>query len=85
MAGPEEVKDGGALLWGRVSDTAGRRQEATMSTPEAYHLTVLSALAAVDKVLTAPPSGGFFSPSKAFGAEFAMQLPGVALRESAGG
>jgi short subunit dehydrogenase-like uncharacterized protein len=82
MAGPEEAKAGGALLWGRVSDDEGRRQEAIMTTPEAYRLTVLSALAAVEKISAGLPSGGFLTPSKAFGAEFALELPGVAMRES---
>lgn len=75
MAGPETTAE--ALLWGRVSDAEGRHMEATLVTPEAYRLTVLSALAAVERVLAAPPSPGFLTPSKAFGADFVLSLSEV--------
>jgi short subunit dehydrogenase-like uncharacterized protein len=77
MAGPEEGKESGALLWGRVSDATGQQAEATLSTPEGYRFTVLSTLAAVERVLAGLPGGGFFTPSQAFGAEFVLSLPGV--------
>jgi len=78
LSGPPAPPDSGALLWGRVSDAAGRQVTATLTTPEAYRLTVLAALAAVERVLAGLPQGGFFTPAQAFGAEFVLGLPGVA-------
>lgn len=77
MAGPEAP---GARLWARVCDPHGRHAEALMATPEAYRLTVLSALAAVDRVLAGLAKPGFFTPSQAFGPQFALSLPGVSTQ-----
>jgi short subunit dehydrogenase-like uncharacterized protein len=79
MAGPEADQAGGTLLWGRVSNAEGRQAEATLTTPEAYRLTVLSALAAVERVLAGGVGRGFLTPAKAFGVEFVLSLPEVRL------
>jgi len=74
--GPEQRAKGRTYLWGR----AARGQDEvtmTMTTPEGYAFTVLSALAAVDRLLSSPRRPGSFTPAKYFGAEFVTTIPGV--------
>ncbi|MEA2342746.1 MAG: hypothetical protein QOF63_915 [Thermoanaerobaculia bacterium] len=78
--GPDEARraSGRTYLWGRVSD--GKREVTmTMTTPEGYAFTVISALTAVEQLLASPKRPGAFTPAKFFGAEFVTTLPGVEL------
>jgi len=76
--GPEQRASGRTYLWGRVSD--GKREVTmTMTTPEGYAFTVLSALAAIEKLLASPKRPGSFTPAKFFGAEFVTTLTSVEL------
>jgi short subunit dehydrogenase-like uncharacterized protein len=78
--GPDEERRtrGRTYLWGRVSD--GKREATmTMTTPEGYAFTVISALAAVERLLASPKRPGSFTPAKFFGPEFVTALPGVEL------
>jgi short subunit dehydrogenase-like uncharacterized protein len=65
-------------LWGRVSNAKGEEVTMTMSVPEGYTFTVLSAIAAVDRLLAGPARAGAFTPAKYFGPEFVKTIPGVA-------
>jgi short subunit dehydrogenase-like uncharacterized protein len=67
-------------LWGRAFN-ANAEATMTMETPEGYHLTVLSALAAVDHILGEPVRAGAFTPAKRFGADFVRGLEGVTITE----
>jgi short subunit dehydrogenase-like uncharacterized protein len=79
--GEEARQQGRTYLWGRVSDNS-RQVTMTMNTPESYQFTVLSALAAVERVLAAPQSGAF-TPARLLGADFVKTIPGVVVdRES---
>ncbi len=71
---------GTSSFWARVSNTDGESVEATLTGPEAYRLTVLTALAAVEKTLASSPTAGFSTPSKAFGPEFILEIPGTELQ-----
>jgi short subunit dehydrogenase-like uncharacterized protein len=76
--GAEQRASGRTYLWGRVTD--GKSDVTmTMTTPEGYAFTVISALAAVERLLASPKRPGSFTPSKFFGAEFVTSLPGVEL------
>jgi short subunit dehydrogenase-like uncharacterized protein len=76
--GAEQRASGRTYLWGRVSD--GKNEVTmTMTTPEGYAFTVISALAAVERLLASPKRPGSFTPAKFFGAEFVTALPGVEL------
>jgi short subunit dehydrogenase-like uncharacterized protein len=82
QAGPpgptdEERKTGVSLLWGEVADEAGRTAVARMEGPEGYTLTALTALAAVERVLAGKAPPGFQTPSRAYGADFVLEIPGV--------
>jgi short subunit dehydrogenase-like uncharacterized protein len=62
-------------VWGRVTHADGRTREGTAETPEGYRLTALSAVESARRVLDAPPSAGYHTPSSAFGARFLDTLP----------
>lgn len=78
--GPSEQQRASARidLWGRAVNAQGKEVTKTMSVAEGYNFTVLSALAAVDKVLAAPKPGAF-TPAKFFGATFVTEIPGTEL------
>jgi short subunit dehydrogenase-like uncharacterized protein len=78
-AGPtdQERQAGISLLWGEVADGNGRTATARMQGPEGYTLTALTALAAVEKVLAGHAPAGFQTPSRAYGADFVLEVPGV--------
>jgi len=67
-------------LWGCVADDHGRSKIATMQTPDGYQLTVQTALAAVKTLLDSDLPGGFFTPTQAFGVDFALHTEGVDFR-----
>jgi short subunit dehydrogenase-like uncharacterized protein len=67
-------------FWGRASDDHSASVEATLSTPGGYELTIHTAVTALEQVLAGRVSAGFATPSQAFGREFILQFPGVALR-----
>ncbi len=73
----EQRARGRALMWGEARDPAGLRRVSRMSTPEGYTLTVLSALAIVEKALAGQVKPGFQTPSLAYGPDLALELPGV--------
>ncbi len=74
---PAAKRPPGAFLWGRVRDAEDQSVEGTLHTPEGYEVTVLAALAAVERTLLGDFQPGFATPSKAFGADFALSLPGT--------
>ena len=53
-----------------------------MRAPEGYAVTAEAAVRAVEKVLVGGVATGALTPSTAFGADFALELPGVVLVES---
>src|SRR5216684_3465961 len=72
--GAEKRASGRTYLWGRVTD--GKSEVTmTMTTPEGYAFTVISALAAVERLLASPKRPGSFTPAKFFGPEFVTALP----------
>ncbi len=74
-----ERQERSSQLWGRVTK-GGDVVEATLTTPEAYKLTVLTALEAVQKVAAGGVSAGTKTPSQAFGADFIEQFDGTKLK-----
>jgi short subunit dehydrogenase-like uncharacterized protein len=65
-------------IWGRVRNATGGQVMKTMTVAEGYDFTVLSALAAVERVLAGPRPGAF-TPSLFLGADFVKQIPGTEL------
>jgi short subunit dehydrogenase-like uncharacterized protein len=82
QAGPpgptdEERAKGRTLLWGEVSDHEGRRAVSRLRGPEGYTFTMLTALAAMARVLSGDAPPGYHTPSLAYGADFVLDVSGV--------
>jgi len=69
---PEQRARGRTVLWGEVVDKAGGRAVSRLYGPEGYTFTTLTALAAVEKVLSGDAPPGFQTPAKAYGADFVL-------------
>jgi short subunit dehydrogenase-like uncharacterized protein len=74
---PEQRARGASLLWGEVSDGAGRRAVSRLRTPEGYTLTAMTSVEAVRRVLAGDAPAGFQTPSKAYGADWILDFDGV--------
>jgi short subunit dehydrogenase-like uncharacterized protein len=68
---------GGTIVMGLVEDGAGAKAVARWSGPDGYTFTAHAALNAVSRVLEGGIAIGFQTPSRAFGADFAMQVFGT--------
>lgn len=77
--GPSERQRAGARarLWGEVRDRAGKAVQSRLATPDGYTLTALTAVAAAEKCLAGRGRPGFQTPSRAFGADFILEIEGV--------
>lgn len=79
----QERASGKSFVWGEVTDDAGQHRTSRLRGPEGYTLTAMTALAAVEKVLNGEAPAGFQTPSKAFGADFILQIEGVGREDVA--
>lgn len=79
-AGPDEaaLAKGYTRLWGEVRDGAGAVRTTRLTGPEAYRFTALTALAIVARVLAGEQAPGFQTPAGLYGADFILNIPGVA-------
>ncbi|HLA76632.1 MAG TPA: saccharopine dehydrogenase NADP-binding domain-containing protein [Vicinamibacteria bacterium] len=73
----EQRARGQARLWGEARDEAGGRVVSRLTTPDGYTLTMLTALACVERTLAGQARPGFATPSLAFSADFVLEIPGV--------
>jgi len=80
----EERARGKSYFWGEATDAVGNRAQARMQGPESYTLTVLAALAVVERVLGGHAPAGYQTPSTAFGADFVLGLKGVERGDQSG-
>jgi len=76
--GPE-IAQARAEFYGEVSAAGKVLGTLALKTPGGYRLTVDTALAAVQEVLTSPPPPGFHTPATAFGEDFVLKMPEVTL------
>ena len=81
--GPDEGQRerGEAILQGEVRDALGRYAAARLRTPEGYELTAIAAVEIARRVLGGDAQPGFMTPSKAYGADFVLELDGVERTE----
>jgi short subunit dehydrogenase-like uncharacterized protein len=77
----EERRDGASLLWGEATDATGRRAVSRIRGPEGYTLTALASVAIATRVLAGEAPAGFQTPSRAYGADFVLEIPGVARED----
>ncbi len=82
-AGPSERarSQGIALFWGEVEDDAGRRAAPRHRPPQGYTLTPLTPVAVAEKVLGGNAPAGFQTPSRAYGRDFILELPGCSRED----
>jgi short subunit dehydrogenase-like uncharacterized protein len=66
-----------SFVWGEVRDDAGHTVTARFKTPDGYTLTVLTALAIVEKALSGHAPIGFQTPAKAYGPQLMFDRPDV--------
>ena len=78
-AGPSaaERERGVSLLWGEVVASNGQRAEARLRGPNGYVLTAQTAVHLAMKVLVGEARAGFQTPTRAFGADVILEIPGV--------
>lgn len=78
-AGPSDAERarGASLLWGEARDAEGKRVVSRLRAPEGYTHTADASIALVQRVLGGEHPAGFQTPSKAYGADFVLGLPGV--------
>jgi short subunit dehydrogenase-like uncharacterized protein len=83
VAGPSEElrRTGRVHLWGEVRNAAGAVVTGTLSTPEAYAFTAVAAVECTVRALAGQVLPGAWTPSRAFGAGFVRELPGVEAGE----
>jgi short subunit dehydrogenase-like uncharacterized protein len=85
VTGPSAAARGNGTvqLWGEARNAAGQTAQLWMRTPEGYGLTAVAAVRAAEKLLAGTVAPGFHTPSSAFGAGFAGELPGVEVEDDA--
>ncbi len=60
-----------------MADAAGTKAQARLRGPESYTLTVLTALAVVERVLTGQRTAGYQTPSTAYGPDFILEVNAI--------
>ena len=78
LAGPNEAarQTDRTLVWARAMDVKGNTAEAWLDMLEAYQLTAVAGVRAVEKTLAGKLSGAL-TPSQAFGADFVLEIEGT--------
>lgn len=75
--GPEVRANARSYLWGEVKNAAGVTVTSTLEAPEGYRLTALSSVECARRAAAGLVPPGAWTPSKAFGADYVTELPGV--------
>jgi short subunit dehydrogenase-like uncharacterized protein len=77
--GPDDAERqrGASLLWGEVQNPAGKSHSSRLRGPEGYTLTALTSLLVIERVLAGQVKAGFQTPSKMFGPDLILEVPGV--------
>src|SRR5262249_15748014 len=65
-------------VWAEAGNGAGWRVTALLETGEGYRAAAMAAVRAVERVLAVRPVG-VLTPAQAFGADFALSLPGTRI------
>ena len=75
VVGPDQhlLNEGRSYIWGEVTNAKGDRKFARLETMEGYKLTSITAILAMEKVLSGQVRAGFNTPSMAFGPDFILE------------
>ncbi len=79
-----ERERGTSLLWGEAVAANGDRAEAWLRGPSGYTLTAQTAVHLAAKALAGETRPGFQTPSRAYGADVILEIPGVTRTDSPG-
>jgi short subunit dehydrogenase-like uncharacterized protein len=66
-----------SLLWGEVVAPDGRSAESVLHGPDGYTMTALTAVLLARKALAGDAPAGFQTPSRAYGADVILEVPGI--------
>jgi short subunit dehydrogenase-like uncharacterized protein len=72
-----------SYLWAEVENSQGQKANAWLKTLEAYRLTGISSIKAIEKVFTQNIIGAL-TPAQAFGSKFILEFPETELKDSLG-
>ncbi len=64
-------------VWGEARDVGGTVVQSRLTAPNGYTLTALAAVRAAERLLAGGVPVGFMTPSKAFGPDFVLEIPGT--------
>lgn len=81
VTGPDERTRTTAkiFLWGSARNAHGAEVTQTMTVPEGYRFTAMSAVLAIQTLLSQPRRGGATTPAARFGSGFVAGIPGVVI------
>lgn len=82
--GPSEAEraENETIIWGEAwSRETGETVLSLVRTPDPYDVTIEAALTCVERVQAGEAPTGFMTPGGAFGADFALELPGVSRQD----
>jgi short subunit dehydrogenase-like uncharacterized protein len=77
----EQRARGKSFLWGEASDPNGQVVVSRLQGPEGYTLTVLTALAVVERIRQGDAPAGFQTPAKAYGPDLILGVKGVVRQD----
>ena len=75
LHGPDETarREQRSHVWARANNASGQQAEAWLETAEAYQLTAVAGISALERVLNERPRGAL-TPAQAFGADFVLDI-----------
>lgn len=78
VKGPDEQirETTSSYIWGEARNQKSEVVTLRLETAEGYKLTAMTAVRSAIEVLTKSLKPGFYTPSKAFGPDFILQVPG---------
>lgn len=75
--GAEARARGESLVWGEVTAPSGERATSRLRAPNGYDFTASSAVLLARKALDGNTPAGFQTPSRAYGPDVVLEVPGV--------
>lgn len=83
VTGPSvaERERSASLVWGEARDANGTCAVATLRTPDGYTLTARTSISLARKILDGHVRAGFQTPSRAYGPDFVLEMPGVTRKD----
>ncbi|HMJ46422.1 MAG TPA: saccharopine dehydrogenase NADP-binding domain-containing protein [Ferruginibacter sp.] len=78
-AGPSDAirEKSRTFIWGNVTNAKGRSATAKLAGPDGYTFTMYSSLIIIKKILEGKFKTGYQTPSKVYGEDFVLEIPGV--------